>query len=170
MKTYFVIANLIGLCVEIVGAFFLSAEAIGLRRIQSWRKRYFENASYVASTYSIEERSKRAAEVSLGALPLVLSLIGSSLGAFLGTWIALTIDALQFSWLPKRLGIAVGVLVGAVGGVYTLVTIAFLFRASSSILIWLESRTQQGAIGLIGFFLLLTGFVLQIIGALSGFF
>ena len=168
MKNYLVTATLIGLCLDIVGAFFLSAQAIGLERIQSWKKQYFDNPSYVAGTHKMEEMERRSKETNLRALPFVLVLIATSLGGFIGTWISLGIDSLQLTWLPKHMGL-IGVLLGGAIGAYTIDFIALIFRAASSVFVWIDSRTQQGTIGLIGFTLLLVGFVLQFIGALSSF-
>jgi hypothetical protein len=169
VKPYLAVATIIGLCFDIVGAFFLSAQAIGLDRIQSWKRRFFDNPSYVVGTHSIEEMQSRSKEVNLRALPPMLIFIATSLGAAIGGGLALAIDSLKLPWLPKYLGLAMGVLVGGAIGAYAISFFALIFRAASSMLVWIDSRTQQGTIGLIGFILLFVGFTLQIIGALSSF-
>jgi hypothetical protein len=131
VKTYFVVVTLIGLFFDIVGAFFLSAEAIGLERIRLWRKLLFDDPSYVTSTTKTVEMERRASQVNLRRLPLILVFISISVGGYVGGWLSQTIDAGHLTWLPKYSGLAIGILAGAVIGFYSIPFITLILKAGS---------------------------------------
>lgn len=96
--------------------------------------------------------------------PTVLVAIVCALGAFSGSLLAISVEALELSdWLEKPL-ILISILSGGIIGYFGLPALSFLFSKSSTVLCWIEKRAQQRKIGLIGFLVLTFGFLLQVIG------
>jgi len=169
MKYYLVSATLVGLCFDIAGAFFLSAQAIGLDRIRNWRTEYLDISARIAGARKTVEAERLAQHSKVSFLPSALGVIAGFIGSYVGASLALYIKSLNLKLLPSYADLILGMLIGGAIGFYAFDVFSFAFRKASSALIWIDNSTQKGAIGLIGFGLLLVGFILQFIGALSSF-
>ena len=143
------VVTLSGLVLDIIGAFVLAIEAIGLDRVQEWGRRL---------TAFIE--SQRTRLVNQGVAVLVLFVMITS-GIFTSN--------LHQAGTTNRIAIGLLWVLLAI-----LLTYAISFILGSiahnlgAILLALQARARRQSVGLLGFGLLLVGFLLQFIGTLWG--
>ncbi len=150
---------LAGLSVEVVGAFVLAAEAIGVERIHSWADNLSRTRAKMART------EPRRGSTFLDPNRFIAGL-GSAGGGAFGYWLSFRVPP----WLPeiaaKAAAVVAGGLAGAIFGVVLYLGALSTLRTGAHVLKCLEARVRFRAVGLIGFGLLLVGFVLQLIGTL----
>ena len=164
MVDYLALCTSTGLLVELLGGFFLAAEAIGLDRIRSWR-----NAGrvplHILGTHRTVEMIDRANNLGVRHMPAILVGIGSGLGSGIGCALALAIK----THLPgaSKWALLSGLLMGGLVGAFALDGVALILNVSLRALDWIESRARQGTIGLIGFVVLALGILMQFAGSLS---
>lgn len=170
MINWLVVAMLVGLLLEIIGAFLLAVEAIGLERIRTWRKEYFEAWFHIAKSRQLVDTQRLATELNAKKVPAILVVIVCSFSGGIGTWLIMLFDSLQLTGWLRYAGLFVGFFGGVIIGYYGFPSLALFFKAISNTLAWIEDRTQKGVIGLMGFCLLATGFSLQFIGMLPQLF
>ncbi len=148
------------MAVEILAAFMLSAEAIGLSRLDSWTR------SLTQVTGELSGQTKPADSLvkpSTGRMMFTLIVaIGSGAGGWCGGF-----SRTLFPQLPILVLLLLGGLVGAITGVLLLYLVVYTFITVISFVRAVESYTQRRIVGVIGFFLLLVGFLLQFIGTLA---
>lgn len=155
--------NLIGLCFDLVGAFLLAAEAIGLETIRSWQEKAIDRPIYILGISKAIEMDRRADEMKLSWLPSAAIGLASGIGGAAGLFMALSFKQLGLpSWVPY-----LGILVGGIAGAFFIDLIVFLLRSASRFFVWIQDSAGKGTIGLTGFVLLAIGFLLQFIGGLS---
>ena len=157
------ILSLMGLCFDLVGAFFLSAEAIGLATILSWQQRFLERPLHVFRIEGPVETDKIARKLGLRWLPSIVIGLSIFVGVYIGAAIAMFVS--NYYGTPKWVGLIVSFSGGAIAAFITK-AIPFLFRSLSSILNMVQDMAGRGIIGIIGFALLAFGFLLQFVGNL----
>ncbi len=163
MKNAAALVTLVGLLLDLVGAFLLAVEAIGLERIRSWQDRWVNGPVAVLS--GDKEMDERAAIRAWAWLPGLFGTVASGAGAGAGTAVALALDTLGRS---KWNGV-VGAVLGGLVGFGAFPVAVRLFRSVSRLVDQIEESTKKkGAVGLIGFLLLAFGFVFQAVGTLVG--
>lgn len=187
--------TILGLCADIVGAFCVSVEAIRLENLKRLRERVFlpVHRSVLPikivfvddETPLLDQKPLANDEVEFGRA-IALFLLTHTATGIVGLLILfrafrlLDIDLVGpvVHWWLMR-GLAAKILLLAAGiPVLSLVLLAigegghqlaiFLTLAPVTILEAIERRTPNGTIGIIGFLLLLLGFVLQIVGTSLG--
>ncbi len=151
------IASIVGLVLDICGAFLLAAEAIGIGRIRSWRENLLERPAYILGARKTIEMARRASERRLRWLPRVFVGIscgtGSAVGALLARTLVATTSRSSF-WV-------FGLLAGGLVGAFFMDGVVVLLRWLSQWLVWVDESVGRGTIGVAGFTLLALGFVLQ---------
>jgi hypothetical protein len=162
VKTIAVAATLSGLCFDLLGAFLLAAEAIGLDTIRAWRERLLDQPAFILSSSKTVDIARRAQKARLPWVPQLAIGFGSGVGAGVGGFVALALKQTGWSTLAP-----LGLIVGGVVGAFSLDAVVSLLRASSSFFIWVQESVGRGTIGVAGFVLLAAGFVLQFIGSLG---
>lgn len=154
------ILNVIGLLVEIIGAFVLAAEAIGVERIQSWAINLSKTAA------EMEGLKLRRGSTFLDPNRFIAG-FGSCGGVAFGYWLS---SYLPSETVVKYIAILGGAMAGAFLGVFLHIGGIAILRIASTALKHLETRVRFRVIGLLGFSLLFIGFVLQLIGTvIDGF-
>lgn len=156
------ISSLIGLVLEMAGAFLLATEAIGLDRIKSWREQWLETPIFILTAKRNEEMEQRAKDKGMQWF------FGLTMMCSLGIAVAIAMFMSGFAeshglsaWLRVPFAI-VGLFVGAV----FVEGCVFCMRTASTVLLSIEASAGRGAIGVTGFVLLSSGFVLQTLGVL----
>lgn len=151
---------LLGYILEILGVFVLAAEAIGLKRLSQWinslTKLRAELTGDIDPTDSVIRPG--VARIIFASICAAGSGIGSYYGSHPPEWAAS---------LPKWSALFGAALIGALVGValYRIILVAMKLIVSALILV--ESRTQRHASGILGFIMLLIGFILQFSGTLG---
>ncbi len=154
------VLQLIGMAVEILAAFMLSAEAIGLSRLDSWTRSLTQVTGELSGQANPSDSLKSP---SVGRIIFtIIVATGSGAGGWFGgssrTW---------FPHVPTLLLLLLGGVVGAITGVVLLYVVVYTSLAVITFLKAIESYTQRRIVGVIGFLLLLLGFMLQFIGTLA---
>jgi hypothetical protein len=154
------IITLVGLLVEIVGAFVLAAEAIGLHRISAWVR--------ALSLFRARSAGRRKEAPDSALHPnaqricvACTSGIGAGFGSYLGTH-----PPSFVSHIPR---LAFGLSAAALGGVVAVFAyqiILIICAIAIRLLLVVERRTRNRTVGVVGFVLLFLGFVLQFVGTL----
>ena len=150
-----------GLSVEVVGAFVLAAEAIGIERIHSWADSLSRTRAEMAGT------KPRRGSTFLDPKRFIAGLGSAGGGAFVfWLWLSFRVPP----WLPEIAATAdavvAGGLAGAIFGVVLYLGALSTLRTGVHVLKRLEARVRFRAVGLLGFGLLFVGFMLQLIGTL----
>lgn len=148
-----------GLSVEVVGAFVLAAEAIGVERIQSWAANLSRTRAEMAGT------EPRRGSTFLDPNRFIVGL-GSAGGGAFGYWLSFRVPAWPSEIAAKAAVVVAGALAGAIFGVVLYIGALATLRTGAHALKRLEARIRFRAVGLLGFGLLFVGFVLQLIGTL----
>ncbi|MFK7831605.1 MAG: hypothetical protein AB8B57_17670 [Congregibacter sp.] len=155
-------STLIGLALEMAGAFLLATEAIGLDRIQSWREHWLETPLFILSASKNEEMERRANKNGMqwfvGLTMTFATMVALAFTVLMG-------DVAEGHGFSKWLRVPFFVMGLIIGGCF-LQTGVFLLRAASSALLRIEESSGKGTIGVTGFILLSSGFVLQTLGIL----
>jgi hypothetical protein len=165
----FAFSTIIGLGFEMLGAFFLAVEAMGLDTIELWNTNVFAVVTYRYQSLQGVETQRRAAHGDFRWLPYVVFVIATGCGALLGAWLVHTIKAINPPWKPQWTSVG-GIIIGAIVGPFTLWGIMNMFKAGAHFFKWIEHTTQKGTIGLIGFVLIFVGLLLQIVGTVPHLF
>lgn len=180
---------MIGLCFDIVGAFFLSVEAMGLANFRALREKILQplhNAT-LSPTVKIAEPNQELRRITFGeanklslyitthflAGYLVLVAVNRIVAGFL-----LRLGQRGWTWMFSLrwwfiVPLAITLFFTAIFVLFSLGELVHLTitRASLSLVQFvefIESKTATGAIGLLGFALLLLGFLLQFYGTYKG--
>ncbi len=184
---------MLGLAVDIVGAFLVAVEAIKLQNLRALRDRVLRRAHELTLSprIIIVDRSSRL----LGPPPVQVP-SDRYAGLFMGLHyvagliVVLVVDQLLDGqvymrfiqgalWVLARPWYLVGLLavaflvLGVVIGLWMLgelvhVTLTATFRVSIRIMDAIDAKTPDGTVGVIGFLLLVAGFLLQMYGAYLG--
>lgn len=185
--------TMLGLGLDIIGAFLVAVEAIKLENLRTLRERVFRNAyRYTLSPRirfvdsrtipgageDIEIPSERYAGLFMGlhyvAGLLVLILANSLLNGRLAAWL---IQAGVWLWeRPLYLGLPIlvlALLLGTLVGLWGLGELVHMLITGATklpirILEFVEARTPDGTVGVLGFLFLVTGFGLQFYGTYIG--
>ena len=183
--------SLAGLLIDVVGAFFLSVEAIKLDNVAKLRDRVFVplHRGIVGPSITItDDPTIKTTPGIIVTLSLVAWLILHFLGAVLLTapvlWLvhqAFDFDVLSWLWGLQNLlwpwaRIPTLLVTGFVGTLFLAVTVGelahhLLVKASLVLvnsLFWIDRKSPDGTIGICGFCLLLLGFLGQMIGTWLG--
>lgn len=157
------LSSLAGLCFNLIGAFLLAAEAIGLETIHSWQDRVIDRPTNILSTTKTAEMAQRAKTSNLRWLPGAAIGLASGVGSAAGTFAALSLKHLILpTWFPL-----IGILAGGIAGAFFIDLVVFMLRSASAFLLWVQNTAGRGTIGITGFILLAIGFVLQFVGTLT---
>ncbi len=177
---------MLGLVFDIVGAFFLAAEAIKIENIQKLRMHYLKRAHTASLSPKIRwtgshvyvEASRRFlfffTTLHYVAGFAVLVVVNSVLDGRLMEWFfQYTRWLLTKQWYWIALGIPLTIIYGGVFGVWIVgecvhLTVTWSLNCSVKLLKFVERRTPDGAVGILGFLLLLLGFALQVVGTYLG--
>jgi len=157
-----VVLILIGLLVEVCGAFLLAVEAIGLDNIKAWRQRTLIGPSYVLEAQHPVEIQRRAEKEQLRWLVWIIICLPSGVGGAVGTAISLST---RFN-LPRWFIVPVGLIIGALVGAFLPDGVRFLLIGLTNVFTKIEESSKKGTIGLIGFIILASGILMQFVGTL----
>jgi len=148
---------ILGLIFEIIGAFFLATESIGLDRIRSWCEDSLRPAIEVMGESNILIQREKAESTGQTRLLNIFRFIPGFLGGALGI--------LAIGYIGERVGRTVGALLaGLVAGLVAALIITGtprILRKIVSLLTWTEQKAGEGSIGVIGFVVLFFGFLFQ---------
>ncbi len=153
--------TLTGMFIEIIGAFALSAEAIGLDRLWGWVRAL----SVFRERSSGREEPPPDSALRPNAQRILMACtcgIGSGVGTYLGTH-----PPGFASHLPR---LAFGLFAALLGGIVAVLVYQIILAACSALIALLsvvESRTRAKSVGVVGFVLLLFGFILQFAGTFA---
>jgi hypothetical protein len=185
--------TMLGLVLDIIGAFFVAVEAIKLENLRTLRERVFRNAyRYTLSPRirfvdnetepgpvdDVERPSERYAGLFMGlhyvAGLVVLLFINHLLDGRLIAWLS---QAAVWLWTrPLYLGLPfllLALFLGAVVGLWGLGELVHMLmtgttKSSIRFLEFVEARTPDGTVGVLGFLLLVAGFGFQFYGTYLG--
>lgn len=178
--------NMLGLSLDIIGAFLVAVEAIKLKNLRTLREKVLEPAHKATLSPRIEitddkmitHASKRYLFVFtlLHYMAGVLLLLAANalLAGHLMSWLRASV-----LWLMERPWYVIAVLAllfivyGGVFGLWILgelvhITITQITKFLLRLLEFIERRAPDGTVGILGFLFLLVGFSLQIVGAYIG--
>jgi hypothetical protein len=186
--------TMLGLGLDIIGAFFVAVEAIKLENLRTLRERVFRNAyRYTLSPRirfvdseavpNLDEDAERPSERYAGffmglhyVAGLIVLLVANHL--FDGRVIAWLSQGGVWLWeRPLYLGVPfllLALVLGVVVGLWSLGEVVHMLmtgttKSSVRFLEFVEARTPDGTVGMLGFLLLVAGFSLQFYGTyLSG--
>ena len=158
------IITLTGMLIEIIGAFVLSAEAIGLDRLAAWIRALslFRNRS------SGREQSPPDSALRPNAQRILMACTCGT-GAGFGTYLGTHPPGFASHW-PR---LSYGLLAALLGGIVSVLVYQVVLVACSciiSLLLAVERRTRSKTVGVVGFLLLLAGFILQFAGTFAQVF
>jgi len=157
---------LVGLILELAGAFLLAVEAIGIDRIRDWRRLGAERASWVLEPKKTGMMARRSLEARLRWLPTILVGTASGLGAYAGGGLALFVKQHAGpAWLSILAGLA-GITVGA----FFIDAVVLVLRGITFLLGSVEASAERRTIGISGFFFLAVGIALQVFGVFVEFY
>ncbi len=178
--------SMLGLALDIVGAFLLAAEAIKIRNLVALRTRYLQRAHTAALSpklvytgsnvhYNVTKRYLRVFN-ALHYLAgfAVLYLLDAMFQGQLLQWLSqATHWLLAKQWYWIALGTVIAVIYGGYFGVWAVgecvhVTLTWSLKSCIKCLEFIEHRTPDGTVGILGFILLFLGFALQMIGTYLG--
>jgi len=146
--------------IEIVGAFILAADAIGVVRIRAWSKMLNDargDLDHPDNPNKNESRRKRGRRWNF-FLTLVVTLAATGTVSYFANLAKDTPHVVIWT-------IALGTGIACAGGVAAaVVVLRVLFRRSEYFLSFVANKTDIKAAGAIGFGLLLIGFVFQLSG------
>jgi hypothetical protein len=148
-----------GLSLEIVGAFVLAAEAIGVERLDSWAANFSRARAEMAGT------QPRRGSTFLDPNRFIAGLASAG-GVAFGYWLSFRVPPWPSDIAAKAAAIVGGGLAGGVFGVVLYQGALATLRIGVHALRRLEARVRFRAVGVLGFGLLFVGFVLQLIGTL----
>lgn len=156
----YLILQLSGMLIEIVGTFILSVEAIGLDRFQKW----IESLTMIREQLSGKQKSNDSVRKPSAARIIFATIcaIGSGFGSWLGTH-----PPLWAARFPSWVVLLTSIILAGLAGVILFHVILYIMLAVVSALHTVELRTRTRTAGLIGFLLLLVGFVIQFVGTLG---
>jgi len=185
--------SILGLFLDIVGAFLVAVEAIKLENLRTLRDRVLRRAhAYTLSPritiVNSEGELARPIQPSVPAdrypmvfialhyvagMIVILLLDYVSDGKIFNVLIRSVIWALDQPWYSTAVILLLFFFIGGVGGLWTLgelvhVSLTAGTRISIRVLDAIDARTPDGTVGIVGFLLLLTGFILQMIGTYLG--
>src|ERR1041384_7012109 len=150
---------LVGLAVEITGAFILAADAIGLARLAAWAADLRE----VRGAVTGEKPWARSTFLDPNRF---ISAIGAGGGVIIG---AKWLDPM-FSGHSRWVAVPLSALIAAIVGIFVALVLTrvmiIIIQLIASSLLRLESRVRVHATGVLGFGLLFLGFALQFAGTL----
>ena len=192
----------IGLVADIIGAFFLAAEAIKIENLRILRDKILRRLSHAVIspplqlgddeelTPAREQQFREAFEFGLpwGAKhPHLFTLLHYVAGVllFLGAnWLSsgrvigwlLSAAVWMLASMPALVAYAIIVLIGLyliVGGMWMLGELVHMglirtIRYSMAIIEFIDHRTSDGGVGILGFSFLMVGFFLQLFGTIAG--
>jgi hypothetical protein len=151
---------LLGYILEILGAFVLAAQAIGLNRLSQWINSLTRIRAELSGDIDPTDSIIRpgVARIIFASICAVGAGIGSYYGSHPPKWAA------TFPTWAARFGAPlIGALVGVV--LYRIILVAMKLTVNGLLLV--ESRTRRHASGILGFIMLLIGFILQFSGTLG---
>lgn len=154
----YIVFQLIGMLVEIVGAFILAADAIGLSRLRKWVK----SLAHITEQLSRNEKSNDSI-LKPSAARLIYAAITAT-GSGFGSWLSIHPPAWASS-IPHWLFVAISLVAGGLCGMLIFFGVVYSILALIGFINVVEVRARKRRAGLIGFLLLLVGFVFQFIGA-----
>lgn len=185
--------SMIGLSFDIVGAFLLSVEAIKLENLRAFRDRVLALEDYTRSPvifpYFVGGKSDRESGRQetpkpvpasryvglfmglhyVAGLALLLAINEVSGGWLFQLMIRMLVWTLDRPWYLVVLLFTLLIVFGIVVGLWMIgelvhVTISKAMAIVVKILDYIDSRTPDGTVGLIGFFALFVGIVFQMVG------
>ena len=183
----------VGLLMDIAGAFLLAAEAIKIPNLLTLRDKFVSRFSEEIKSppiYFVDDDGRRrvaaidrrifgnrhpmvftALHYVAGAIVVALSEVLSNGWLSMMTW-HLVRAVLLWRWYFSAPVLLISGLYLIVGGLWMLgegVHVGLLksVNGAVSVLSYIETNTESGTIGVIGFALLFVGFILQMIGTLS---
>jgi hypothetical protein len=160
---------LCGLFLEILGAFIVSADAIGLERFEKWI-----NSLRLVRDELFGKIEPRDSILRPGIARIIFSfiaMVSGMPGILLSLKLSKTIDVSPYigyipNWLKTFvLAIMAGIVSGIIGILLLLIVIRFLSFIISG-LQKIDAGTKTRTAGAFGFLFLLLGFILQFIGTL----
>jgi hypothetical protein len=168
--------ELLASILEISGTFFLSVEAITLQKLKALKQGLFARVVHLLTPKAsvpesaTEEDIANVKEKVLNRTFAILALVGVAFlyallrarrGTLPGVWHVLLSIVPSPSWLSISFAVCIGIS-GLLG--FSLFTgyilywlVLFPFKFSYSFLQWIETHTQSGAIGILGFLMFLVG-------------
>lgn len=189
---------MLGLALDIIGAFLVAVEAIKLKNLRALREKFFEptyrhtlspRIRFVDServvTPAQETESRPSEHYPPGLFQglhfvagfLVVAFVNHLLGGRLVAWVTRaavwTVDRPLYITVPVViLAMVFGVVYG-VGGLWMLGELVHMLITGATklpirLLELVEARTPDGTVGILGFFFLLVGFGLQFYGVYLG--
>lgn len=156
----YVVLQLVGMLIEIVGAFILAADAIGLNRLRKWVK----SLTHITAQLSQKEASNDSILKPSAARLVYTGIIAA--GSGFGSWLS-THPPTWASYIPNWLFRAFSIVAGGLCGMLIFFVVVYSILALIGFINMVEVRARKRRAGLIGFLLLLVGFVSQFIGALG---
>jgi hypothetical protein len=150
---------LVGLTIEIAGAFVLAADAIGLDRLVHW-------ASNLREVRGALTGAKPWARSTFLDPNRFLSALGSAGGVAIGAYWVMPLLMSYPKWLRVPLAAVIGGGGGGLVGLALSISVPIVIQTIASALLRLESRARVHAVGVLGFGLLFLGFSLQFAGTL----
>lgn len=153
-----------GMLLEIVGGFILSVEAIGLDRLASWINSLSLLHSDIAEDKKVRPFFSRGSQI-----PRIICGLCAGAGVYISVLLSRKyfIDIQQIRWYQALYMSVAGGLIGGVLGVSLLLGLEYGLRAVVFGLRRLEDKTRARSSGILGFLLLLLGFLLQFAGTLG---
>lgn len=166
MQTLGFVLAIVGMCIEIVGAFILAADAIGLERIRIWTSRIMNALDDLENPDKPTKKEFRRSRGRRWHFLLTLTIT-----------LVVTSSVVYFADIGKEtpkvvlwaVALGTGIACGGAAVAGAMLLRVFLGR-SADFLIFIENETRIRAAGTIGFGLLLLGFVFQLSGTMFQYF
>ena len=160
----FAILALSGQVVQIVAGFILSVEVIGLERVAQWST----SISLLRQELKDGQKKKKFFSVS-GQIPRIIGAVSSVFGGGLFFYLQrkYQVDLKSLSYWKQALLILGGATMGGIAGICLSEGVLLILRVAVSGLRAIESRSRARSSGILGFLLLLLGFLLQFAGTLG---
>jgi hypothetical protein len=152
---------LIGLVVEIIACFILSIEAIGLDRVTRWTQ-----ALSLLRSDLTDEQKERPFFSRGSQIPRIFTGLTTGLSVVINYYYIRRSEA-YLNWWQQYLALLIGSLVLGLVAASIYEGSLYGLKATINALRAIESRSRARTSGILGFLLLLLGFILQFSGTLG---
>jgi hypothetical protein len=169
IEHYYPLLTLSGLILDIVGAFFLSIEAIGIEKIIRWKQQLLTTPNKLDEIIESKKIKSIIDPEDLLHFPINVVRLIFSMFIFLAIVMGLCIDIRFFISDFFLILVVLGIFVYSRLIFILAHLLSFVLKKSSRLLQWTELNFKKGQIGVLGFLFLFIGFLFQFFGTFFQF-